>query len=540
MKSFQRKLIWTATFIFGAIWILAFFLPSEVGGGVDRHGMYAPDLVGTRLFYSSGSRQISAPLNEHKQGSYICQLDLTAVNRRETAFRSSPFRRDDYFGAKRPSVFQVEEGWVMLYLGLGKDDRKRVCMAKSNDSISWRPENIAVFDPPRESAPEGVLWFSVYDEGLGYRLYYGVMRRARIVVRQAFSEDLINWKDEGEFLELPEPESVLSLSPMKDGKFLIVSKLHEKNPFVSISFVHDGVAKDRVFVGGEEINVPEGVEIGEKYVKADFAQVIVDARVKEDTGFMRVLIVGGEDVNQFGENREGVLRLGILEGTDLSSLQPIQGSLPDGSVAELSAPAFSTGFSSIAGKMSDFVPIVMTFGFVMGLISLVMVHGRRIKQGGETRWFSLLAVLALIVMVIIQFGNRTTQNHPVWTALDDLFFMRMQFPLGATMFGLLAAYLVSAAYRAFRIRTFDAAVLTAVAALVVITQVPMGQFIVSLFSPESAQAGAAFDAIATEPRTWALNVANDAVQRAVGFGAFVGAVAIALRLWLSLDKTSFE
>lgn len=257
-------------------------------------------------------------------------------------------------------------------------------------------------------------------------------------------------------------------------------------------------------------------------------------------GSCEFLLWGGEDVNQFGENREGVLKLGILEGTDLSNLQPIQGSLPNGSVAELSTPAFSTGFSSIAGKMSDFVPIVMTFGFVMGLISLVMVHGRRIRQGGDARWFSLLAVLALIVMVIIQFGNRTTQNHPVWTALDDIFFMRMQFPLGATMFGLLAAYLVSAAYRAFRIRTFDAAVLTAVAALVVITQVPMGQFIVSLFSPESAQAGAAFDAIATEPRTWALNVANDAVQRAVGFGAFVGAVAIALRLWLSLDKTSFE
>jgi hypothetical protein len=115
--------------------------------------------------------------------------------------------------------------------------------------------------------------------------------------------------------------------------------------------------------------------------------------------------------------------------------------------------------------------------------------------------------------------------------------MKLQFPLGATMFGLLAAYLVSAAYRAFRIRTWEAGVLAAVAGLVILTQVPMVQFGLSLFTPSLAERGAYWDAQASHIRNWVLLVVNDAVQRAVGFGAFVGALAMALRLWLSLDKT---
>lgn len=43
-----------------------------------------------------------------------------------------------------------------------------------------------------------------------------------------------------------------------------------------------------------------------------------------------------------------------------------------------------------------------------------------------------------------------------------------------------------------------------------------------------------------EVRTWILLVPNDAVQRAIGFGAFVGALAMAMRTWLSLDRASLE
>jgi hypothetical protein len=128
----------------------------------------------------------------------------------------------------------------------------------------------------------------------------------------------------------------------------------------------------------------------------------------------------------------------------------------------------------------------------------------------------------------------------IWYELNQILFYRLQFPLGSTLFGLLAAYLVSAAYRAFRIRTLDAAVLAAMAAFIILTQVPTAQFLASLFSPGLVDAGARLDSAAVEGRNWALSIANDAVQRAVGFGAFVGAIAMAMRVWLSLDRFGSE
>ncbi len=140
-------------------------------------------------------------------------------------------------------------------------------------------------------------------------------------------------------------------------------------------------------------------------------------------------------------------------------------------------------------------------------------------------------------MVYTQFGYQQNPESDYWKQLNTLLFFNMNFPLGSMMFGLLAAFLVSAAYRAFRIRSIEAAVLTAMAALVVLTQVPTGQFVGSLISNEVVLVGADVDAVAGQARTWALTVINDAVQRGVGFGAFVGAIAMSLRIWLSLDKS---
>jgi len=190
--------------------------------------------------------------------------------------------------------------------------------------------------------------------------------------------------------------------------------------------------------------------------------------------------------------------------------------------------------------LSEFVPVVSAFGFGLGLISLIGVHGRKIGKGGEPAIFSGIVLAALAAMVVVQlnFFYRGKPETGIWSDLNQILFYHLQFPLGSTMFGLLAAYLTSAAYRAFRIRTLDAAILAGMAAFVILTQVPTGQFLASLFAPAAVDGGARLDAYAVEGRNWTLTIANDAVQRAVGFGAFVGAIAMAMRVWLSLDRTS--
>jgi hypothetical protein len=519
VKRFRRALIWGFTFGFGAIWVLAFFLPSEVGGGIDRHGSFGPDLVGNRLYYTSAVRAAGKPLTIQSRGTYLLQMDLDATRIRQRMFDNSIFRGHDYFGQYRPTVLVVEGGLRALFLGIGSDDRRRICLAESMDGTNWRVRPQAVFDAPAETSVGGPEWMTVVDNGGNYILIYSANERGRRILHHATSTNLVEWEDRGAFLRLPEPESILSFSPLSGGRAVVISRLGTNATKIEVGSV---VAEQ--FVNREPLSLP----------MPPFADEVIDAKVFESDGLVRMLLVGGRIA---GDTR---LRIALLEGDSLDSLAIVAGSQPDGSIAALGSPAASTFFHELAGNAADFVPTVMTFGFGLGLISLLVLHGRRVAKGGENRFYSVITLIALIAMIVVQIGFRNNRESQFWKDMNELLFMNMQFPLGATMFGLLAAYLVSAAYRAFRIRTFDAAVLTAMAALVVLTQVPTAQFVGSLISDSAVSAGARFDAAASEVRTWSLLIVNNAVQTAVGFGAFVGAIAMALRIWLSLDKTASE
>ena len=94
-------------------------------------------------------------------------------------------------------------------------------------------------------------------------------------------------------------------------------------------------------------------------------------------------------------------------------------------------------------------------------------------------------------------------------------------PLGSSMFALLAFYIASAAYRAFRVRSLEAALLMGAAILVIIGQTPIG-----------ARAWSGFPMI----RSWLLEVPNTAAFRGISLGASVASFVLAVRLWLSLDR----
>lgn len=537
MKSIRNILIRSFTFAFGLIWILAFLLPKEIGGGIDRHGMYAPYLLGTRLYYTTGSRQPPTPLAEHPRGTYIVMMDLFRTNIRRQMFGPSPFRFHDYYGAKRPVVLPMDTGYQCLYLAIGKDDRIRIALASSDDGTHWKPLPKPVFSPSIGEVFYDPIWFTAIDKGTQsvgthrYELFYIVKERGKGIIGWATSPDLLLWNDQGVFLRLPKDESALAFAPLTESSALLLSTLEEKEPILTLIRHKDGEIRERRLVMGNIEDTPPDVSRETPLLKMPFLQFIRDVQVTRDGNFLRVLLVGGNTADPR-------LKVALLEGTDINTLQTVPGSQSDGSLVALGSPAIPTRFDDLAGSASQFIPVVMTFGFGMGLISLLYLHGRKLAKREKGYGYSLVVLLGLGAMVVVQFGYRLSDDEKgPWAFWADLLFMRLQFPLGATMFGLLAAYLVSAAYRAFRIRTWEAAVLAVVAGLVIITQVPMAQFGLSLLGPSWIEKGAYLDAQAAHVRNWVLLTVNDAVQRAVGFGAFVGALAMALRLWLSLDKT---
>lgn len=95
-------------------------------------------------------------------------------------------------------------------------------------------------------------------------------------------------------------------------------------------------------------------------------------------------------------------------------------------------------------------------------------------------------------------------------------------PCNSTMFALLAFFVASAAFRAFRARNVEAALLLGAAILVMLGRAPLGRSLSDVF-PDLAQ--------------WLIDIPNNAGRRAIMMGAAVGAIATGLRVILGLERS---
>ena len=100
-------------------------------------------------------------------------------------------------------------------------------------------------------------------------------------------------------------------------------------------------------------------------------------------------------------------------------------------------------------------------------------------------------------------------------------------PLQATMFSLLAFYMASAAFRAFRARTIEGTLLLGAAFLVMIGRVSFGYWLNKKFCWLPLPA----------IQEWIMEVPTTAGQRAVMIGAALGVVSASLRMLLGLEQT---
>jgi hypothetical protein len=95
-------------------------------------------------------------------------------------------------------------------------------------------------------------------------------------------------------------------------------------------------------------------------------------------------------------------------------------------------------------------------------------------------------------------------------------------PCNATMFALLAFFVASAAFRAFRARNVEAALLLGTAIIMMLGRAPIGRAL-SDSLPDVAQ--------------WLLDVPSNGGRRAIMMGAAIGAIATGLRVILGLERS---
>ena len=112
-----------------------------------------------------------------------------------------------------------------------------------------------------------------------------------------------------------------------------------------------------------------------------------------------------------------------------------------------------------------------------------------------------------------------TSTKKISSLLENGFF----FPLGAAMFSLLAFYIATAAYRSFRVKSMEAFVMMLAALLVMLGQIPHGPLYVWRGLPQL--------------RLWLLENLSTPGLRAIYFGSAIAGLAMAVRMWLSLEKS---
>ncbi|MFA7330115.1 MAG: hypothetical protein WC326_03475 [Candidatus Delongbacteria bacterium] len=160
--------------------------------------------------------------------------------------------------------------------------------------------------------------------------------------------------------------------------------------------------------------------------------------------------------------------------------------------------------------------VIMAFTYVLGIYSIVSVNVARIKRGQDVvPKIALLAALAL--MVGLGFWRGIAEGSPF-----NWLYLNLYVPLQATMFSLLAFYIASAAFRAFRARSLEATLLLGCATLVMIGRIPVGEKIWSGLPGIS---------------DWIMNFPNLAGKRAIMIGASLGAISTGLRVILGLERS---
>ncbi len=209
-------------------------------------------------------------------------------------------------------------------------------------------------------------------------------------------------------------------------------------------------------------------------------------------------------------------------------------------------PLFLVLITGIFGAVAFFVPypairsadeimrndvqrIITAFSLVLGVGSIVQHHLLKIRRKAQHWPYSYITIIALVITAIIGvFGGIDVTRPGILPTRIGTFSFHIQtvysnimVPLAATMFSLLAFFMSSAAYRAFRARNLEATLLLLAAFVLMLGAVPLGRLIHRQL-PAFAE--------------WILAVPNTASKRGILFGVELGIFATSLKIILGIER----
>ena len=174
--------------------------------------------------------------------------------------------------------------------------------------------------------------------------------------------------------------------------------------------------------------------------------------------------------------------------------------------------------------------IIVAFGYVLGGANELRVNLDGIAKREPAWAYKIVLVVSLVLTLVVGIveGARNHGDFQREGTASKWIYDNLYATMSATMFALLAFFIASAAFRAFRIRTLEAGMLAVAALIVMLGRVPIGDVMTHAL-PDSARLGAL--------QQWIMDFPQNASKRAILIGAALGVMATGLRVILGIERS---
>lgn len=196
-------------------------------------------------------------------------------------------------------------------------------------------------------------------------------------------------------------------------------------------------------------------------------------------------------------------------------------------------------------KAAIWFDVLAAIAFVLGGGNLLKVHLRKVSDRAQGFGYSIICLAAFVITLYVgltKLGVPPSEQYPhyAWSgsyrAIGSPFWWLYEYafkPLTATMFAMLAFYVASAAFRAFRAKNMEAILLLGTAFIILLGRTFAGVYLTSFIPEDSDFAGLRIDNMTV----YIMQVFNTAGNRAIMIGIALGIASTSLKVLLGVDRS---
>ena len=224
-----------------------------------------------------------------------------------------------------------------------------------------------------------------------------------------------------------------------------------------------------------------------------------------------------------------------------------------------SVPLLITAVGGLVLIVAYFIPYMQSWGesvaiwfdllaaiaFILGGGNLLKLHLKKISDrvpGWGYSGIVMVSFVATLFVGLAKIGVPPSTQFPdfVWSgqyrAIGTPFWYFYQYafvPLTATIFALLAFYIASAAFRAFRAKNLEAILLLVTAFIILLGRTFAGVALTGWIDPNGPFSGLRIENLTV----YIMSVFNTAGNRAIMIGIALGIVSTSLKVLLGMDRS---